>query len=193
MMKVWLGCFDDLFSNWNVSHGCHLLIFSLRFLLCSSYVLPTLLYLQTVGDLGHSVQLLLICFSLYFEVAFNTGCIQYWVVTSQWSFIPRVNRHTTCILWSISPVDFHCLHPITYYQQEQLSPTLTSWYMIENTLWATLERLAYFECVSSCWRHQSVIFGNQNVQLILIWSAWYPLRFRSVWSHCCGNQGGEFK
>jgi hypothetical protein len=52
MMKVWLGCFDDLFSNWNVSHGWHLFICSLRLLLCSSYVLPTLPYLQQRGTLA---------------------------------------------------------------------------------------------------------------------------------------------
>jgi len=36
LMKVWLGWFDDLVSSWNVSDGCHLLILSARFLLCSS-------------------------------------------------------------------------------------------------------------------------------------------------------------
>ena len=36
IFKVWLGCFDDLFSIWNVSYSCHLFILSARFLLCST-------------------------------------------------------------------------------------------------------------------------------------------------------------
>jgi hypothetical protein len=37
---------------------------------------------------------------------------------------------------------------------------------------ATFEYLDYFECVSSCWRHQSVMSGIQNVMLIPIWLEW---------------------
>jgi len=36
MMKVSPGCFDDLFSIWNLSYGSTLFIMSARFLLCSS-------------------------------------------------------------------------------------------------------------------------------------------------------------
>ena len=36
MLKVWPRCFENLFSIWNVSYGCHLIIFSTTFLLCSS-------------------------------------------------------------------------------------------------------------------------------------------------------------
>jgi len=36
MLKLWLGNFDDLFGNWNVSYSGHLLVLSTRFLLCST-------------------------------------------------------------------------------------------------------------------------------------------------------------
>jgi len=34
VLKVWLGCFDELFSICNVFDGCHLLVTNTRFLLC---------------------------------------------------------------------------------------------------------------------------------------------------------------
>jgi hypothetical protein len=40
-----------------------------------------------------------------------------------------------------------------------------------------LEKLVYFEHVSSGWCHQSVISGNLNVLLMSIWSEWKSLPF----------------
>ena len=36
MSQLWPGCLDNLFSIWNVSYGCCLVVFSVRFLLCST-------------------------------------------------------------------------------------------------------------------------------------------------------------
>jgi hypothetical protein len=44
--------------------------------------------------------------------------------------------------------------------------------MRENISCATLERLAYIQCLSSSCCHQWVISGNQNVQQISIASEW---------------------
>jgi len=57
----------------------------------------------------------------------------------------------------VLPVVFDCLQPVTCRQREQLASTPTPCGMIENMSCATLERSVYLQCVSSCWRHQSVI------------------------------------
>jgi len=44
--------------------------------------------------------------------------------------------------------------------------------MIEIMSRATLERSTYFECVSSCCHHQSVMSSIQNVLLISVGSEW---------------------
>jgi len=36
MLNIWQWCFDDLFGIWNAFYGCHLLVLSLRFYLCST-------------------------------------------------------------------------------------------------------------------------------------------------------------
>jgi len=36
VLHIWPGSFDDLFSIWNVSHGCHLCVLSTRFILCDT-------------------------------------------------------------------------------------------------------------------------------------------------------------
>ena len=77
---------------------------------------------------------------------------------------------TTTFSRTVSPVVFHCLHPITCRPREKLASTQAPWGMIEIMSRATLERSAYFECVSSYCRHQSVIPGNQNILLISIGS-----------------------
>src|SRR5882757_5397582 len=65
--------------------------------------------------------------------------------------------------------------------------------MIENRSWATLERLVNFECLSSCWRHQSVISGIQYVLLISIGSEWQSLRLGSICPQVFDASGSEFK
>jgi len=76
MVKVWPECNNDLFSIRNVSYGCHLLVLSVRFPLCSTEVLAALPHLQKVMDLGHSVQFSFLCFSLQFYVIFGFGRIE---------------------------------------------------------------------------------------------------------------------
>ena len=87
MLKVSPGCFDDLLSIWNVSYGRHLLILSVRFLLCSAEVLATLPYLQNVVDHGHSMQLLFLYLSLHLHVVISAVWFQYRVIASQYSDI----------------------------------------------------------------------------------------------------------
>ena len=65
--------------------------------------------------------------------------------------------------------------------------------MTENISRATLERSASFECVASCWCHQSVMSGIQNVLVISIELEWYALRFGLICPQCFGASDGEFK
>ena len=86
--------------------------------------------------------------------------------------LARANCLTKIFLERVSPVIFDCLHPITSHLSEKLASTAIPCSMIENMSHATLERSGYFECVSSCCRHQLVISGNQNVPLISIGLEW---------------------
>jgi len=86
--------------------------------------------------------------------------------------LARANYLTTISSWRVSPVVFDCLQPITSLPREKLASTPTPCGKIENMSRTTLERSAYFQCVSSCWRHQSVMSGIQNVLLISIGSEW---------------------
>jgi hypothetical protein len=54
-----------------------------------------------------------------------------------------------------------CLQPITSRAREKLASTRTPCGMMENMSQGTLERSAYSEYGSSCWRQRSVISGNQ--------------------------------
>jgi len=80
--------------------------------------------------------------------------------------------HTTTNSRRVLPVVFDCLQPIMSRPREKLASTQTPCGMIENILHATLEWSAYVGWVSSCWRHHSVISGNQNVVLISIGWKW---------------------
>jgi len=82
------------------------------------------------------------------------------------------NCLTMTFSWRASHLLFDCVNPITARPRERLASTPTPWGMIENISRATLDRSAFFEGVSSCYRHQSVISGNQNVLSIPIGSEW---------------------
>ena len=106
MLKVWPGCFDDLFSNWNVSYGCHFHVFSARFLLCSTLVLATLPHLHNVVDLDYAVQLSFLCRSLHFQVGFRFHHIQCWIIGCQHpvigsSRLPYNDLFTQGLAWGI--------------------------------------------------------------------------------------------
>ena len=112
MLKEWPGCFDDLFHVRNVSHASLLLVVSASFLLCSMSVLATLPYLQKIVHLGHSVQFLLLCLFLHFQVVFCVHCIQCWVNTCQnpviglhkLSYNDIFAKGISCGIW-LPPVD----------------------------------------------------------------------------------------
>jgi len=92
---------------------------------------------------------------------------------SQWrEYILLMNCQTTAFSRRDCPVVFDCLYPITSRTRGKLASTSTPWGMMETILRATVEILAYVECVSSCCRHQSVTSSNQNVILISIGSEW---------------------
>jgi len=99
------------------------------------------------------------------SVVFNYGWALAKILVLAWA-----NCLTTTFSRMASPVVFDCLQPITSRPRERLASTPTLCGTIESISCATLEGLAYFECMSSCWRHQLVISGNQNVLLISIWS-----------------------
>jgi len=77
--------------------------------------------------------------------------------TGSWPLLPKV----PC-LWFILPSADHIS------QQKKQASTPTPCGMVENISHNTLERSAHFECVSSCWHHQSVISAIQNELLISI-------------------------
>jgi len=104
-------------------------------------------------------------FSIF--VVFNSGSLSAKIL-----LLARANCLTTSYSRRVWPVVFDCLQPITSRPREKLVSTATPCVMIENMLRATLESSAYFECVSSCWCHQSVMSGIQNVLLISIGSEW---------------------
>jgi len=106
--------------------------------------------------------------------------------------LARPNCLTMTFLRRVSPVGVDCLQPITSRPREKLDSTLPPCGMIENVLHATLERSAYFECIPSCWRHQSVMSGNQNLLLISIGSEWSSLRFGLICPQVFGASCGEF-
>ena len=100
-------------------------------------------------------------------VGFNSGSS-----SASNPLLARVNWLTMTFSRRVSPVVFDYLHPITSRPREQLASTPAPRHMIENISRPTLERSVYFECTSSCFRHQSVISGNQNVLLISIGLEW---------------------
>jgi len=56
--------------------------------------------------------------------------------------------------------------------REKLASSSTPCGMRKNMSHVTLERSAYFECISSCWRHLLIMSGIQNVLLISIGPEW---------------------
>jgi len=84
----------------------------------------------------------------------------------------QTNCLTTTFSQRVSRVVFDCLQPITSRPRDKVASTPTPWGMIENISRATLARLEYYECVSSCCRHQSVISSNQDVLQISLGSEW---------------------
>jgi len=172
MLKEWPGCFDNLFPLRRVSYSCHLQVCRFRFFLCSIYVLAALPHLQKVVDLGHSVQFAFFRCFLYYQVVLCVCRLQCWVIACQdpdiGSSKPPYSdffvKSLTCAFWP-PPAD-------NISRGVKLASTATPWGMKKKMLHTTLERLAYFECVSSCWGHQSVMSGTQNVLQISIGSEW---------------------
>jgi len=88
------------------------------------------------------------------------------------TLLAQAHCHTTTFLWSASPVLFNCLQPITSCTRVKLASTLFPCGMIREMSRATLEWLAYFGWVPSCWRHKLVRSSNQNVLPISIRLEW---------------------
>jgi len=166
MLKVWLGCFDDLFSIWNVSYSCYLHVLSTRFLLCSREVLAALSHLHIVVNLGYSVQCLFSRLSLQFQVGVSVHCTQCWVLPANIPWLAQAYCLTITSLRSVLPVAVDCLQPIKSHTWECLACTPTRYGMIWNILCCILRRSVYFLCVSSWLRHQSVISGLEYILYI---------------------------
>jgi len=62
-----------------------------------------------------------------------------------------------------------------------------------NRMMVDFSDMAYVQCVSSCWHHQSVKSGNQNVLLTYIGLEWKWLRVGMICPQFFGASGGEFK
>jgi len=74
---------EDHFSIRNVSYGCHLLVYSARFLLCSAVVCAALPHLQRVVDLGPSVRLSFHHHNFLVWFFLSIHRIQCWVIACQ--------------------------------------------------------------------------------------------------------------
>ena len=70
MLKESTGSFDDFFHVRNVSTGCHLLVLSTRFLLCSTQAVAAVSALHNVVNLAHPVGFSLHRLFLHFRVVF---------------------------------------------------------------------------------------------------------------------------
>jgi len=93
-------------------------------------------------------------------------------VPAKIALLAPANCHITSFSQRVSPVVFDCLQLIACRQWEKLTTTPITCGILENMSRATLDRSVYFECVSSCWHHQLVMSGIQNVLLISIGSQW---------------------
>jgi hypothetical protein len=100
-------------------------------------------------------------------MVFNSGSVPTKILLLVWA-----NCLTMTFSWRVMPVVFYWLPPITSGPREKLASTPTPRGVIGNISRATLERLAFFDCVSSWWCHQSVMFRIYNVLLISIGSNW---------------------
>jgi len=113
------------------------------------------------------------CAPLFVSKPFSVSLISYSGLSpANIPLLARANCLTTIFSRRASPVVFGCLQWIMSHPREKLESTPITYSMIENISHATLQRLAYFECVSSCWHLQSVISGIQNVLLICIGWEW---------------------
>jgi len=118
----------------------------------------------------------------------NSGSVQSKIPWLAWA-----NCLTMTFLRKVSTMVFDCLQPITSRPREKLASTPTPCGMIKNMSRTRTERLGYFECVSSCWCHQSVMSGNQYELLISIGSEWDSLRCGLICPQSFCVSGGEFK
>jgi len=172
MLEVWPGCFDDLFSIWNISYGCHLLLLGARFLQCSIWVLAARPHCPKVVYFDHSVQF------LSSTTRFSSKSFSVLVVCNAGSWttniplLARANYLTMTFPRSASPVVFHCLQPLMPHTREKLACTLTPCGMIENISRAPVERSAFFARILFCWCYWSVISGTKNLVLISIGLGW---------------------
>jgi hypothetical protein len=78
---------------------------------------------------------------------------------------------------SISLVVLDCHQLITSCPMENLASTSSPCAILGTMLRATLERSVDFECISSCWCHRAVIFGNWNIPPISMGSELKSLTF----------------
>jgi len=92
--------------------------------------------------------------SVLFSVFFISNSGQ---VPAKIPLLARGNCLTNMFSWMVMPVVFNCLQLTTSRPKEKLTSTMSPCCMIQNMSYATLERSAYFEFVSSCCRHQSVM------------------------------------
>jgi len=150
-------------------------------------------HLQKVVNLGHCVQFPFLPLFLHFRVVFCVGSNQFWVSACQNLIIGSSELPDNDFFAKGLACVFDCLQPITSRPREKPASTPTRCGMIENMSHTRLERSAYFECVSSCSRHQSVMSANQNVLLISVGSEWYPLRRGLICPQFFGASGGDFK
>ena len=107
--------------------------------------------------------------------------------------LPGANCLNLTFARRVLPVVSDCLLPITSRPREKLASTPTQCSIIENMSHGTSEGLAYFVCISSCWRQQLVISGNQNVLLIFKGSEWESLKFGFICPQFFGVLGCGFR
>jgi len=159
MLNVWLGSFSNFHSIWNICCGCHLHVMNTIFLCFIMYVLGAPPHFEEVVVLGLSVK----NFSSASHISSQlfSGCVisNTGILYATIPLLACAHGIALTFLDRVSPGVFDSLLPKTSRTRVTLAYTIRACGMIENMSCSTVERLVYFECVSSCWQHQLVICG----------------------------------
>jgi len=136
---------------------------------------------------------------LYFVSIFRSESFSVFIIYDAWlsseifALLAPGNWLTTSFLCRLSPAVFDCSLPIPSCHSEKLASSPTPCGLIDNMLHGTLERSEYSQCISSHWRHQSVMSGIRYVLLITIGLECYTLILWLIRLKFFVAPGGHFK
>jgi len=134
------------------------------------------------------------CASLFISKSFAVSVVSNaGLSTPNIRLLIPANFLTGTLLQRVLRLVFHCLEPISSRPREKLVSTATPCGMIQNMSHSTLERSAYYTCISTCWCHEPVISGIHNVLLIAVGLEWYSSRSGLICPKYFFDSGCEIK